>query len=128
MKIQHKDTQLYLGNGKLEKSGASGYQVWEMINGGNGEFFLRNTMSGKSLGALINFGTTVFNVDMSSILDKTPSSVLRWKQSGDRIENVKANKCLANKSSLYLLTLNFYASIILLLLFNTILLEKKLKS
>ena len=94
VKIQHKDTQLYLADNRLENSGASGNQVWEMIDGGKGDFFLKNTGTNKYLGSI--FG----RVGMSLTLDKTPLSTLRWKKSGVRIENVVANKCLANKSSL----------------------------
>ena len=85
---------MYLGDGVLENSGASGNQVWEMIDGGKGDFFLKNTGTNKYISSF--FG----RVGMSSTLDKTPSSLQRWKKSGVRIENVKANRCLANKSSL----------------------------
>ena len=94
VKIQHKDTQLYLADNRLENSGASGNQVWEMIDGGKGDFFLKNTGTNKYLAALSG------HVVLGSFFDKSVNSLQRWKKSGVRIENVKSNKCLANKSSL----------------------------
>ena len=74
---------------KLETLGASDKQTWEMIDGGNGDFFLKNTSLNKYLTAMRGY------VGLTASQDKSKTSNQRWKKFGSRLENISYNVCLA---------------------------------